>query len=293
MKKLLLLILFTFPLSAYSEPVETPLALFEASLIAKGYSLYPPAEEQEERIKKATRDAEQGDANAQYMLGSYYAYSDENKDVDTAIKWYEKAAIQGNAEAMFQLGILYDPRYGPKKNAKKSFYWSKRAAENGHTNAQMRTADKYEEGEGVTKNLTLSTMWMSKAADAGDDQAIYYLAGKYLLGEGVEKDYKEAVRLYKRAIEKNNVYAKSAIIKVLYENKDYAEAFRYARAYLGEPEDSMPMDWYYTYVVGEMYELGRGTRQNLREAKENYGISCDKGWQDGCDNYRRLNEKAF
>ncbi|AAM73014.1 MAG TPA: sel1 repeat family protein [Chlorobaculum sp.] len=46
-------------------------------------------------------------------------------------------------------------------------------------------------------------------------------------------------------------------------------------------------------MLGLMYELGLGVRQDKRTAKEWYGKACDNGNQKGCDNYRRLNELGY
>lgn len=41
--------------------------------------------------------------------------------------------------------------------------------------------------------------------------------------------------------------------------------------------------------MGVQYEEGVGLRQDARKAKEYYGKACDLGYQDGCDEYKRLN----
>ena len=42
------------------------------------------------------------------------------------------------------------------------------------------------------------------------------------------------------------------------------------------------------YILGEMYQYGRGTRQDISKAKESYRLSCDDGGKAGCDKYREL-----
>ncbi len=47
-------------------------------------------------------------------------------------------------------------------------------------------------------------------------------------------------------------------------------------------------------VLGAFYEHGLGgLRQNRATAKEWYGKTCDAGFQHGCDEYRRLNERGY
>ena len=43
------------------------------------------------------------------------------------------------------------------------------------------------------------------------------------------------------------------------------------------------------YNLGVMYYEGEGVRQNIATAKEFFGKACDNGFQQGCDNYRKLN----
>ena len=55
--------------------------------------------------------AEQGDANAQFSLGKIYDYGQGVPRNDkTAVKWYRLAAEQGHAEAQFNLGVMYNIR---------------------------------------------------------------------------------------------------------------------------------------------------------------------------------------
>ena len=51
---------------------------------------------------------EQGDADAQYVLGAMFAFGQGAPQDDAqAVKWYRKAAEQGHALAQFNLGYRY------------------------------------------------------------------------------------------------------------------------------------------------------------------------------------------
>lgn len=43
--------------------------------------------------------------------------------------------------------------------------------------------------------------------------------------------------------------------------------------------------------LGEAYIFGSGVRQDLKKAKEYFGKACDLGDQEGCDGYRKLNQR--
>ena len=71
------------------------------SLLLFVFSL--PAAGEFETIKKA---AEQGDSEAQYNLGFMYDQS-VPEDKAEAVRWYRLAAEQGHVDAQFNLGIMY------------------------------------------------------------------------------------------------------------------------------------------------------------------------------------------
>lgn len=77
--------------------------------------------------------AEQGDADAQYNLGLMYKNGKGVKqDNAEAVKWYRKAAEQGDASGQFSLGIMYYKGEGVKGNPSKAEEWFRKACENGH-----------------------------------------------------------------------------------------------------------------------------------------------------------------
>jgi hypothetical protein len=60
-----------------------------------------------EAVKWYRKAAEQGNAEAQYKLGnSYYMGEGVKEDYDKAVKWYRKAAKQGYADAKRKLKYL-------------------------------------------------------------------------------------------------------------------------------------------------------------------------------------------
>lgn len=77
------------------------------------------------------------DPQAQFERGqSYDKMTKGHVDYAEAVKWYRKAAEQGNAYAQYNLGECY--RYGNSvtKNRGKALRWYKLAAAQGHEDAQ-------------------------------------------------------------------------------------------------------------------------------------------------------------
>ena len=91
----------------------------------------------EPEIKALRETAEQGDAAAQYDLGSMYFYGEEiPKDDAEAVKWLRKAAEQGYVEAQFRLGRIYANGRGVPKDDVEAVKCLRQAAEQGHAGAR-------------------------------------------------------------------------------------------------------------------------------------------------------------
>jgi len=76
--------------------------------------------------------AEQGDADAQYNLGVMYAKGrGVTQDYAEAVKWYRKAAAQGYAGAQYNLGVMYDKGEGVPQDYVAAHKWLHLAASKG------------------------------------------------------------------------------------------------------------------------------------------------------------------
>ena len=65
--------------------------------------------------------AERGDPKAQNVMGTYYESGNGvEKDYDKAIYWYTKSAEQGNTNAQYHLGVLYNKA---KENPLRAYFW--------------------------------------------------------------------------------------------------------------------------------------------------------------------------
>ncbi|NKB84993.1 tetratricopeptide repeat protein [Haemophilus influenzae] len=99
-----------------------------------------------------------------------------------AVKWFRKAAEQGNAEAQNGLGMMYKGRLGVKQDYFKAVKWYRKAAEQGHGGAQVMLGFSYLSGEGVQVNKSLAKEWFGKACDNGEQVGCEYY-GKLNRGE--------------------------------------------------------------------------------------------------------------
>lgn len=93
----------------------------------KGDPEYPKdIDEAEKLFKKA---AELGVNDAKYFIG--YIYFFHKEDYVESAKWYEKAAYNGNANAMNSLGFQYDKGLGVPQDKNKATEYFRKAAESG------------------------------------------------------------------------------------------------------------------------------------------------------------------
>ena len=87
----------------------------------------------------------------------------KSKDYATALRELKPLAKQGDADAQYYLGKMYDKGQGVPQNDKTAVKWFKLAAEQGHDGAQNNLGAMYEEGQGVKQDLVYAHIWRSIA----------------------------------------------------------------------------------------------------------------------------------
>ena len=95
-------------------------------------------------ITEIRRQAEQGDAIAQFNLGNMY-FNGEGvpQDAPDAVRWYRLAAEQGHASAQFNLGVRYYEGLGVLRDSVLGHMWLNIASANG-TEAGRDSRDRLE-----------------------------------------------------------------------------------------------------------------------------------------------------
>lgn len=114
-------------------------------------------------FKEATPLADQGNAEAQFLLGKMYLKGDGVlADHEQAIKWFKASAVQGNAEAQFFLGSMY---LLPQENVAEGVRFLRLSAEQGNQDAQFLLGKTYIQGvQGVSRDPVQAEMWLWLAA---------------------------------------------------------------------------------------------------------------------------------
>ena len=136
----------------------------------------------EEKFQKLREDAEAGDAKAQTTLGIMYftgeAISKDasgkvlNNDAAKAAAWFHRAALQGNADAQFNLGLMYAAGQGGlAKDSVKAVDLFRKAALQGNADAQNNLGAMYHMGEGIKQDYAEAKKWYAKSAAQGNVDA--------------------------------------------------------------------------------------------------------------------------
>jgi TPR repeat protein len=212
-------------------------------------------------------------------------------DAVAAAKQLKPLAEQGNADAQFNLGSLYYQGRGVSQDYKEAAKWFRKAADQRHVYAQVNLGTMYADGvQGVIeKDYPQALMWFIFAAAGGDMEAMEFretLAMKMTPAQITEAQkmarefkpvdaYTKLLREGKELAEKGDAAAQFQIGLLYYNGRgtaqDYAEAINWFRksALQGNP--------YAQHNVGYMYEKGEGISQDYVEAVKWYRQAAESG----------------
>ncbi len=81
-----------------------------------------------------------------------------------ALREWRPLAEQGNAKALYNLGVMYRNGHGVPQDDAEAVKWSRKAAEQGYAEAQFNLGFKYRWGQGVPQDDVQAHMWYNLAA---------------------------------------------------------------------------------------------------------------------------------
>ena len=211
---------------------------------------------------------------------------------------WEKLAAQGDAQAMNNLGVLYDLGQGVEPDLGRALNYFAQSAKAGHASGMSNYARMLEQGRGIAANPEEAARWFDQAARKGQAEAQYNLGMMYEQGRGVKQDVKAAAAWYSRAAAQQQGNALARLGHLYREGsgveKDVARAtlLLYAAAMMGQND-----------AIRELEELARETppkaegvlfglrldnanRDQVRQAMKKVGVNATR--QDDnfiCDLY--------
>ncbi|MEM9300808.1 MAG: SPOR domain-containing protein [Pseudomonadota bacterium] len=128
-------------------------------------------------------------------------------DYAAAIEIWSPLAEEGDARAQFALGTLYDKGLGVQQDDVTAARWYRKAADRGLAPAQFNLGNAFLNGRGVPQDLEVATRYYRLAAEQGLPQAQFNLGTQLYLGRGAEQDLDAALDWYARAARNGHTQA--------------------------------------------------------------------------------------
>ena len=219
------------------------------------------------------------------MIGEYYEEGSEEveQDINTAIKWYRKAAMEGDEEATQKLEALSVPIIETVQPLAKGTVPTTKSPEpvvsvpdTASTPHELFEAGKrYYYGIGVQKDYATAAQLFLQAVQQEYLPALVYLGYCFFYGRGVEENKQNAIELYQAAANAGDARAQYTLGWCYYTgngvNQDYREAVRWFNEACinGYVEAQLYM--------GICYEHGTGVNKNPSEAARWYRKAADNG----------------
>lgn len=213
-----------------------------------------------------TLAAEQGQPQAQYLLGQMYQLGKvgAQPDYEQAKKWYT-AAKGKYIPAAVALGFIFDTVEDDYLGAIENYQLAADANDNiGLLNAGLV----YEDGKGQPVNLQKAEVVYKQAAEKGYAPAMSQLAGLYFRGINGHKDEQKALHWYKKAAALNDrdanyqlgLLSETGVATKL----NFADAVRYYQqaSDLGNVKA--------TLALARMYQYGLGVEKDVQHAADLY-----------------------
>jgi len=98
----------------------------------------------------------------------------ERGDYQTAFKLWLPLAEQGNVNAQFNLGLMYQKGEGVKQDYFEAVKWYRQAEKQGDAKAQLNLGVMYINGDGVRQDDEQAKEWFGKACDNGYQKGCQY-----------------------------------------------------------------------------------------------------------------------
>jgi len=240
-------------------------------------------------LKELYTQAQKGNAKAQNTIGEMYLVGNNlREDKTKAENWFQKAAAQGNADALRSLGYMYMYVAGnsPETARDRDEFFHK-AAVLGNADAQYELGSKYYYGPPLSRYYSSSMNyfgrediteakakeWVQNAAAQGNTRALYFLGIRYF-----QKDKAKAEEWFQNmAAHSDDLYVRAQIKlgkmyltgSVVQKDETKAAWWFQKAAVQGSGEAQ--------FLLGNMYQAGRGVPRDEAMAWELYLKAAVRG----------------
>lgn len=119
-----------------------------------------------------------------------------------ALRELRPLAEQGDAEAQYNLGVMYNEGKGVPQDYTEAVNWYRKAAEQGFASAQYRLGNMYKDGQGVIQDIVYAHMWSNIAAANGNQDGV---TNRDILAKRMTaSQFEKAQELARECAQKNN-----------------------------------------------------------------------------------------
>lgn len=219
------------------------------------------------------QEALQGDADAQFELGRLYDQGlGVEADIDVALKWFTLAAAQSHVESQTALGVIYRNVFG---NPLEALNWFRRSADQGSPSGFYHLGMMFYDGEGVIRNESVAAQLFRRAAFADYDAAQYRLGTLYRSGNGVQQSDEQSNKWFLLSAEQGNPSSQTLLARAYYFGRgtsvDYSRAAEWfvRAAQQGYPDAQS--------FLGFLYTQGRGVAWDNRESVRWFRRAAEQG----------------
>lgn len=211
-------------------------------------------------VQRLLADANKRDPALWFALGTAFQTGrGAVRDMDEAIRWYQRAAEAGHTPAMVSLALRLQ-RPEPARDPAAAIEWLQKAAAKGDSSGMIFLGFAYREATGVPRDYAKAVDWFIKAVEAGDAHSMIHVGRMYAHYLQLPAD---AVSWFLRAAQAG--LSESFVeLAILYDNRE-SEVY--------DPKEAHK--WY--RIVAEHSE-GTSSRALLAIARqycEGTGVPCD------------------
>jgi TPR repeat protein len=222
--------------------------------------------------------------------GPRHANGASKPDYRPPIQQYREGAMQGQADAQFNLGVLYAGGDGVERDDTKAAEWYRSAALQGHAKAQLALGIMHETGRGVVQDYRQAADWYRKAGLQGDAGAQSVLGHSYEMGRGVAQNREQAGEWYGKAAAQAQAIAFTRYSRAA--SRGHANAqlqlgilYKYGEGV--KKDNQKAFEWWLMaamqgiaqaqYNVGSCYGSGIGVPADHKQAAEWHRKAADQG----------------
>lgn len=232
-------------------------------------------------IQALQKEADKGNAEAQYKLGKCYISTDPKK----AFHYFGLSSSQGDKVGQFYMGVCYSQGIGVAKNENTAFQWYQKSANQNNASAQNQVGFCYEYGIGVTPNYKKATHYYHLSARQGFLQAHANL-GEYYLQRGAITEEKKGIHHLRVAADGGNADGQFGLASFYDEGRAVKTDHEMATKYFLKASEQGHAEA--AFRLGIRYSVGLRVKRDTVLAHQYLKLAGDRGF----DPTKQLIEKC-